>query len=494
MPCKTCKTQLLYINGVQACPKCKNLSIVPFQDSLEIASHYIELFKQEFETIIKKYNKNDLLIKIFWQREKEIIDFNRTYSTLDLSSLTATSLLLRSIPRMGTFHEESIANKNDIDKVIEIYSKLLDFEEDKSKLEAKTWNMINFVKYDLDKLEKLPLMNSVQVCPNEQYSRVIQTLDKHNIMSKKIAKERIKIWSKDYVPVEKGSKKIYTVKETIKTFYELISTFYTAFLRSSVYSKAFQIPNENLSLNPIDIKKFLGRYIFSYDKVTKIDYSLFREDVIMIFKRDYREILSNFVLSEDNLDAMPLFLRIDDEIFVSQSFGEMYCYFLHTIVNKEEFDDETKRRSKIYEQNIVKQYFTAKGFEYYNSFQVKNKMEIDGIAISDTKVYVIEVKGWGSSKLLEEKTAVDILNREIKNAIDGIHIHQYTKKIKYKKSIKQKVEWISSNRSLFKIKETTPIIGMLIINESPSITEYHNCKVNFVNDFIYSKNGSQIMT
>ena len=30
-------------------------------------------------------------------------------------------------------------------------------------------------------------------------------------------------------------------------------------------------------------------------------------------------------------------------------------------------------------------------------------MEIDGIAISDSKVFVIEVKGWGAKKLLEEK-------------------------------------------------------------------------------------------
>ena len=80
-------------------------------------------------------------------------------------------------------------------------------------------------------------------------------------------------------------------------------------------------------------------------------------------------------------------------------------------------------------------------------------MEIDGIAISENQIYVIEVKGWGSQKLLEEKSSQDILTREIKNAINGIHVDRKNNKIKHKVSLKQKIDWVNSNRNSFKIKK-----------------------------------------
>ena len=492
MPCTVCTSQLIFLNDIPMCPKCKNLSIVPHEDSLIISEYYINLFKRKFENIIKIYKKNDLLLGIFWQREKEIIKFNEVYSTLNLSTLRSSTLLLRRIIKVNDFSEKQKPTQSDIETIIDAYSKLLDGEENKSKLGSGTSTMINTAKYDLDNLDDFP-QNGIKVCPNEKYGRVMDAFAKHNIMSKKDAEEKVKKLSKDVRYVEPGSKKINTTKETIETFYELISTLYTAFLRNTVCKEAFQMPEEKLVINPINIKRLLGRYILTHDKSTEIDYSLFREDIIMIFKRDYKKIISNFVLSEDNVNAMPIFLRIDDKIFVSQTFGELYCYFLHALINKDEFDVETERRSKIYEQKITRQHFENLSFRYFNSFKVKNKMEIDGIAISENQIYVIEVKGWGSQKLLEEKSSQDILTREIKNAINGIHVDRKNNKIKHKVSLKQKIDWVNSNRNLFKIKKDTPIRGMLIINEPPTINEYKDCKIEFINDFLHSQTGSRIM-
>jgi len=375
MPCNVCKSQLLFVNDIPTCPKCKNLSIVPHEDSMIISQYYINLFQKKFRNIIKVYEKNDLLLGIFWEREKEIIRFIETYSTLNLSKLRSSSLLLRRLIKINNFTNEQKPSVEDIEKIIDAYSQLSDFEENKSKLESGTSTMINSLKYDLDKLEDFPLLNGIKICPNENYGRVMDAFAKHNIMSEKNAEEKVKEWSKDLQSIKPGSKKIKTSKETIETFYELISMLYTAFLRNTVYKEAFQLPTKNLVINPIDFKKLLGRYMISHEEATEIDYLLLKEDVIMIFKRDFQKILSNFVLSEDNVTAMPIFLRIDDKIFVSQTFGELYCYFLHALINKEEFDIETERRSKIYEQKITRQHFEKQGFRYFNSFKVKNKME-----------------------------------------------------------------------------------------------------------------------
>ena len=189
---------------------------------------------------------------------------------------------------------------------------------------------------------------------------------------------------------------------------------------------------------------------------------------------------------------MPLFLQIENVVFVSQTFTELYSYVLHAILNKDEFDKETEKRSKIFEQKIVKTQFESNGFRYIPNYVVKNKMEIDGIAISDLEVFVIEVKGWGSRKLLEEKTSKEHLDRDIKNSVDGIYISHSTGKIKQKVPLPTKVSMVNSHRKKFRILEQAKIIGLLVINERPTISHYNGCQVMFVDDFPFIKTGKRI--
>lgn len=116
-------------------------------------------------------------------------------------------------------------------------------------------------------------------------------------------------------------------------------------------------------------------------------------------------------------------------------------------------------------------------------------MEIDGIAISPDLVYVVEVKGWGSKRLIEEHTSKKILEKEIKNSIDGLHIHVKTGKTTRPVSLPKKISWVTKNKERFKIKESAKIKGLLVINEPPPITEYSDCKIIFVDDFEFIKTG-----
>jgi hypothetical protein len=47
-------------------------------------------------------------------------------------------------------------------------------------------------------------------------------------------------------------------------------------------------------------------------------------------------------------------------------------------------------------------------------------MQMDGIAISDSIVYVIEVKGWKAKDLIQDSYTREILEEEIRKAIDGL--------------------------------------------------------------------------
>lgn len=496
MPCKNCGTKIIYLDeDSPECPKCRQFAVVPYEDSLKIIDHYIRKLQNIFLDELRKYHKDHILTNVFWQREKQIRKIHEKYSTINIARLLSCNLLLRRVIKLDNFLNQKIIDEQKIEQIIETYAELANFEEDRTRLEAGNWTMLAMVKYDLDNLDKLPLMDSVVVCPNEDYKRVMRIFAKHNVMPQKTADEKMKIWEPQFVSPVPGSKKSMTSKETIERFYELISNFYVAFFRSKIYSEAFELSKiEKITIDPLELKTIATLYLVHNELQTATKYSDFQATLISKLGGRFREFLENFVMSEENPNANPLFLRVKnpqagenaDLVLISQAFTEFFSYPLHAILNRDVFDMEVEKRSKIFESEIVKKDFEPKGYRYIPNYKVKNKMEIDGIAISDSLVYVIEVKGWKSKKLLEEKTAKEISKKEIRNAIDGIHYDYDTGTIKKKRSLPEKVTWVSNNRQRFKILPSSNIQGMLVINEEPVLSEYNGCQVKFVNDFEFN--------
>lgn len=212
----------------------------------------------------------------------------------------------------------------------------------------------------------------------------------------------------------------------------------------------------------------------------------FEKQVNRYFGKRSGEINNCLILSEENPDANPLFLQAGNFILISQAFSEIFCYALHGLLDRTIFDQETERRSKIFESKIVKEEFEKSGYRYIPNFKVRNKMEIDGIAISDSKAYVIEIKGWKSKFLIEEKSSLDNLERDVRDAIDGLHITHSTGKIKKRVSLPNKVDWVKNNKSKFNIQNNVEIVGMLVINQEPTIHNYKNCIIKYLDDFEFN--------
>lgn len=492
MTCKICNSIVIYIDDAIHCPKCEELKVVPYEDSLKIMNHYINTFQSMFFSEVKKYHKTHILTNIFWQREKQIRKFYAKYSTIDLARLAACNLLLRRVIKKNDFLNQEIVSEEIIEKFIETYSELTRFEEDEIRLEAKNWTMLALVKYDLDNLASLPLKDSIIICPNESYDRIMKTFSKYNVMSEETANEKMKIWEPQYVAPILGSDRSMTSKDTIERFYELISDFYVAFFRSRIYYEAFDLSKvEKITIDPLELKKIATQYVLRDNIQSATKYSDFQANLISKLGGRFREFLTHFVLSENNPNANPVFLRVTspeagDLVLISQAFTELFSYPLHAILNRDIFDKEVENRSKKFESEIVKKEFEGKGYRYFANHKVKNKMEIDGIAISTSEVYVIEVKGWKSSKLLEEKLAKEKSEKEIRYAIEGIHYDYDSGKLKKKVSLPEKISWVSNNRKRFGILPSTQIKGMLVINEDPVMTEYAGCQVKFMNDFTFN--------
>lgn len=483
MPCSKCDSTIIYIEDYETCPKCEHVLIVPLGDSLKIHDCFSHKHDGLFLQTIKKCKKKQIISSVFWQREKLIRKFNSQYSTLNVETLFSCNLLIRRLITHGGFLEQEDLSESDIEKLIRNYGALARFAGNRSRLESGTWNMVCLAKYDLNRLENLSFKD-IMLFRNEKHDQVMDTFHKHNLMSAKEADTKLEEWKKDFVPVELGSKQIHSTHETISTFYELISMLYVAFFHNNLYSEAFGLPDaKNIAISSLKLKQFVSLFPIHDDGISACKTNRFFEHVNTLFEGKSKQFFSNFVVSEENPKANPLFLQIDDLILISQTFTELYCYVLHAIIDKNTFDLETRKRSKIFESKIVKERFEGLRYRYLANYEVKNKLEIDGIAISDYKVYVIEVKGWGSRRLLEEKSSEVILTRDIKNSIDGKHFVHKTNKTRTKVSLPKKVIWVKKNYSKFNIPKNVPVSGLLVINEAPTIPEYNGCKIIFINDF-----------
>lgn len=490
MPCKVCSHLLLRIEDDKlTCPKCESLRVAPYEDSLKITEHFISYLNLLIENELKKYSRLSIITNAFWEREKVIRSFQEHHTTINLELLLSCNLLIRRLFKLNEIPNKEEATSEKIPELIKTYGVFSRVEEFRQRLEAGTWSLLYMKKYDLTDLHKLAL-DDVHFCPNENYDRVSQMLSKHNIMSEEKAEENMKIWKQDFSPSIKKFSRYLSPRETISIFYEMISMFYVAFFRNKVYFEAFGVPDlSKLTIKPISIKKIVESYPFHNNALTAAKLDEFTSLLIAKLGGKYKQFLENFVISDDNPNAVPLFLKINDLVFISQAYTNLYHYVLVSLIHKEEFDDETKKRSKIFESNIVKEYFEKNNHRYIYDYKKKGKLQIDGIAISDSQTYVIEVKGWGSKRLIEERTSKEIIDRDIKNAVDGFHYVHKTNKNKATVSLPKKVNWVKEHKKELEISENSEVTGMLVINEPPTLSEYNGCKIMFIDDFEYIKSG-----
>ena len=482
MPCSKCNSNFLYIEDYPTCPKCESVSLIPDDHAVKILNSLREKIQNEFDHIIREFSTGSILVHVFDQREKIMRKFMKKYSPLDMEFLLVCNILLRRSIQKNSFSYTKDLDTDTVKYIIKIYTEIIRIEKQILSIQNKTHCILKTRKYDLNQLDKISPYIVKDIVENENYRRIKETLSKHNILDRRTATKKIEDWEKFFI-APTTSRLITSSVETIKTFYELISTIYVEFYRNKLHREAYVLPSI-VTIDPLKLKKFISTFLLRDGMLTVSPIQKFNTAVNSFFKEQSTQFLDLFVLSKENHSSFPLFIKTNDLVLISQAFGEFYTYVLFAMVHKKEFDKETERRSKRFELDIVKDYFTKQKFDYKPNYTIKNQMEIDGIAISSSLVYVIEAKGWGSKQLIEDHSNKKLLDEEIKHAIDGVHINRKNNKRKNKVSLPYKVEWVKQNRDKIKISKNAEIKGLLVINESPTITEYKSCKVMYVNDMV----------
>ena len=457
LPCGKCGSKRLYFFDDPLCPTCDKITIIPTTDALAIINHFIDTYRKTFLEEVRDFNKNELLSLVFWEREKIIRQFYTNYTPIDQRGLATCNLLLKRVIRMNDFLEtRSISNRN---SVVEAYRTIVLLELNLEQVEVGNRVVLRTIQYDLNKLRDLSI-GDIVYCETEEYQKKKKIMEKFNVMPEEKAKKKMDAWRLKLEPIIPGSKKSNNASETLTRFFETISMWYTGLFSNKLYRSAFGLSRmEEITIKPFPLKVFATSYEAKADEATRTSYADFLQQSEKFFGKDSNQLIEHFVLSERHPEANPLFLRLGDYVLVSPHFAEFFSYVLHPILDKDIFDKEVEKRSRLFESNIVKEEFEKQGFTYLLNQGIKNKMQIDGIAISNSIVYVIEVKGWKAKDLIQYSYTREILEEEIRNAIDGLGFTRNSGNTRKKVSLPQKVEWVKNHRKRWEFQHRQALLA-----------------------------------
>jgi hypothetical protein len=187
---------------------------------------------------------------------------------------------------------------------------------------------------------------------------------------------------------------------------------------------------------------------------------------------------------EKDHDKFPLFPLINGRVYISHRTTYLIYILLHAIVYKDLFDRETEKRSKEFEKNEVKIAFENMGWNYAPNKIDKKKpsLEIDGIAVSQRQIIVVECKGWKLSPFYERENAQSYLERDIKGVVDG---QKFTSgKARKIPSLVEKIEFVRTNMAMwgYKPKDFDEVIGLIVTRSFPPISQYKGIQILSIKD------------
>ncbi len=193
------------------------------------------------------------------------------------------------------------------------------------------------------------------------------------------------------------------------------------------------------------------------------------------------DVVQYLIFSERSPTCFPLFVALGDTIHISHRTSFLIYIFLHAVLHRDLFMEETVRRSREFEKHEVRKEFERLGWHYYPNLKDKRKspsLEIDGLAATyERKMLVVECKGWTIRPFYEHKATQDYLIRDLEGIVDG---KKYTSGNPERiPSLIHKLEFVRRNMSLwgFDPKDYGTVDGMIVMRGYPPIDEYKGFRI-----------------
>ena len=493
MPCPKCGEPLFGFSGQEKtiCKNCDDVKILTFEESIKFCDVSLNLAKKYFEIKLKKYNSKSLLLHLLNYREKVAYDFLMNKHYLSVENFLAVNDLIKKLPVMGINGKDENLTERLTKEIVDAYCFYTSFVSWKIHIQEGlalfTYNKkVNFDTIDIEYLlthkeSFLAFISNFTLIYNENIEFIFGSFKGAQHLSKNEVVDYMEEHSKEYEEVRKKASKEktrkYSTKEYINLFYDMLISLYSGLLRNQAYVDVFNIEYlKNTNIKPRTIVTLKNQFPQKDNLLSVIKENEFIES---IKKLGYgqQEIFDNMVFSFSNYDIFPFFVKINGNII-----GSHYCTYLmymlsYCFLEFETFQIVHEEKSRIFEQEVVKNEFIKIGYDYKeNQKPKKSGLEIDGLAQKENKLLVIEVKHWKIQPYFEQMRIHRYRERDLKGVVDGI---KYTTKngeiIKTKiPSLIEKMEYVKNNLEIWNFDkiDNLQIMGFVVTKSIPPLRKY----------------------
>jgi hypothetical protein len=491
MACPLCGTKLLFTDiasNKTACPKCDHILVVDRMLATRISSERLTHLYGLFMRYMRQFKKNQLIAHIIWEREKYSRDYFENYQGLDMSRFVSYSYLIKNL-MVQSFDGYREANAQNTPEIISRFSDYLGLLTEHIYLKEGFAEMIAKQPFDPRNLTIQRKLSQFRIMYSEDYSRLIRTFANNEIYPEEEGRRKIAEYRKEWEMImrsEDFSKKVaYTPEGLIKKFYPELNRLYCGLLKNVVYASTFDFSHyRGIVKDPAEIMDLANGFALVRDYITVTPSSEFELALTRVFAERMREAKGALLLSETNETVFPLFVLLDDHVFISHRTSFLIYLLLHPIIFKGYFDSETARRSKELETSRTRGAFEKAGFVYVPDVKDNDKnpsLQIDGLAGKEGVVFVVEVKSWGLTTFYEHKNKHQYLERDLKGVVDGIEYTTKDDKLCEKKipSLLEKIKYVENKMHDHGFDPTVfqVVKGVIVVEDFPPLDEYKGIRM-----------------
>lgn len=490
MPCDRCNHILVLYKDNLVCPKCANLNVLDSVTASIIACRRKIIIRKLWKEELDKIQQSSLLLHIIRHREFTARDFWKKLGLLDINEFFSDTLFIKRVIQDGNpYGLIEIDDVKKADPIIQLFNDTKRVETDFILINSCYALMLYEKDFDLMTLTDNEILENFSIAQTEDHLNLVKSYENYGLYTREGAEKKFKEHAEEYEKIKqmKIKPQPLTRKQFIEKNYDMISNLYMIFLRNEVYAETFDLRLfTELTSDPSNIMRFVNQYQRADGALTTDEPDAFLKKARDIFKKSIPQLNKLMLFENANQEIFPMFVRIKyggrDFIVLSQAFTAIMYILLHAVITKDLFDDETGRRGSLFE-NKVKTKFEELGFKYIPN--VKDDpdnptLEIDGIAVKNSKCFIIECKNPRLPPLVESSEARKIMLDDLKGIVDGYKRttkdgQRFTKSVT---SLPQKIQYVKDNFASIGLTKDAikDFVGVVITLNYPLLQEYKNIK------------------
>ena len=485
MVCSKCGSKQILRDEELFCPKCNNFQLMSKEKALEVVSKQVEFLDKSFKEKLRKFHRIKLIDWLAKERE-EVASRLFTVHVLELDKFYSVNALIKKVMGDLDFEGEDEANEENTSELIDAYAEYLKFSDANHLIDGGLKHCHQEKKFELNRISSKDFLRNYGFYDDEAYLPIIETFKSNLIFDEEGAKKHFDENKEEYEDIlkTKGNPEHRTPREMIHLLYPDLQRFFSALRKSKSYSDLFDLEYlKNQNISPEFILGLIKEFTQQEGQLTYTNAKDFKARVRKKFKNVDKQVAYNsLVFKKENQNIFPFFIELEGKLSISFSFVKTMCIFYYPFYHRKLYDEETQKRSKIFEEETVPAKLKRIGYKVISSYTDKKNasLQIDQIAWKNDKLIVIETKIWDIKPFFEHINIHEHIKRDLKGIVDGkkFTIKDGVLTEKKVRSLIDKIRHVGKNISEIcpDFENIKKISGAVITNLRPTLNEYREIK------------------